>query len=243
MGRSYRRTVAVALGTLIASPALAVAVGAVAHADDLSSIGPIDIGAFAETFTYDTTNGAFDNLLQGSYDGLPYYLDAYFDAGSNNGEVLLTIPLLYQGGFTDTDGTITPISTTTAADFLNYDIGLADLGGTPPDSDILSLGPFDIGGYDDTFSLNTATLAFDNFVEGTSNSLPFDLDFFSGAPGTDDAELLLTVPSLFQVGFDDVAGAITPIFSVNAADFLAPDAGLAELATAAVGATDFLGGL
>ena len=236
MGRKYRRAAAVAVGALIASPAIALLIGPIANADELASIGPIDIGGLADTFTYDTTSGAFDNYATGSLDGLPYELDAYFDAGgSGNGELLLTVPLLFQGGFTDVDGTITPISSVDAADFVNPDIGLADLGGTPAPADLLTLGPFDLGGYDDTFSINTDTLAVDNYVTGLSNSLPFDLDFFDGAPGSDNAELLLTVPSLFQVGFDDVAGAITPIFSVNAADFITPDVGLSELGTLLAG--------
>jgi hypothetical protein len=62
-----------------------------------------------------------------------------------------------------------------------------------------------------------------------SNGLPFDLDFATGAPGSDSADFLLTVPLVFQVGFEDVAGAITPIFSVDYTDFLNADLGLAAI--------------
>jgi hypothetical protein len=214
------------MGALIVSPALALLTGSPAHADgDLASIGPIEIGGYAETLNYDTVSGAFDNYLVGNFDGYPYDIDAYFDpSGSGNAEFLLTIPLLYQGGFTDVDGTITPISSVNAADFVNPDIGLVDLGGTPSGVDVVSFGPFLLGGGSDIFSINTGTLALDNFFAGTSSGLPFDLDFAAGAPGSDSAEFLLTVPSLLQVGVEDVAGAITPLFSLGSA--LDPDLGL-----------------
>jgi hypothetical protein len=234
MGRSYRRIAAVAVGTLIASPALALMSGSAANADsgDLSSIGPIAIGAYTEALAYNTATGAFDNYLVGTYDGYPLDLDVYFDpSGSGDSEVLLTIPLLFQGGFTDVDGTVTPISSVfNPADFVNSDIGLIDLGGTPdPALGVISLGPFDLGGYEDTFSINPADYAIDNFATGLSNGLPFDLDFATGAPGSDSADFLLTVPLVFQVGFEDVAGAITPIFSVDYTDFLNADLGLAAI--------------
>ncbi|WP_428339576.1 hypothetical protein [Mycobacterium sp.] len=215
--------------TMIASPALALWSSSIANADDLSSIGPIAIGGYTETLTYDTTTGGFDNYLVGNYDGYPYDLDVYVDpSGSGNSEVLLTVPLLFQGGFTDIDGTISPISSVlNPADFLNSDIGLIDLGGTPdPALGVVSLGPFDLGGYEDTFSINSANFAIDNFATGLSNGLPFDLDFATGAPGSNTSDFLLTVPLLFQAGVEDVAGAITPIFSIDYADFLNPDFGL-----------------
>jgi hypothetical protein len=226
MGRNCRMA-AFAVGALIASPALALLAGSVASADDLSSIGPIAIGGYTEALTYDTATGGFDNYLVGSYDGYPYDLDVYFDpSGAGNSEVLITIPFLFQGGFQDIDGTVTPIpSVFNPADFVNSDIGLIDLGGTPdPALGVISLGPIDLAGYEDTLSVNSANFAIDNFLSGTSSGLPFDLDFATGAPGSDSADLLLTVPLLFQVGFEDVAGAITPLFSLGSA--LDPDLGL-----------------
>jgi hypothetical protein len=231
MSRSFRRAAAVAVGTLIATPALALLAGSVASADDLSSIGPIAIDGYTEALTYDTTTGAFDNYLVGSYDGYPYDLDVYFDpTGGGNSEVLVTIPFLFQGGFEDVDGTITPISSVLdPADFVNSDIGLIDLGGTPdPALGVISFGPIDLGGYEDTLSINSADFALDNYLTGVSNSLPFDVDFFTGAPGSDTSEFLVTVPLLFQVGLDDVDGALTPIFSLG--QVLDPDLGLSAIA-------------
>lgn len=231
MGRSYRRMTAVAVGTLIAPAALALLTGPVARADDdLASIGPIAIDGYTESLTYNTVTGAFDNYLAAPVGGYPYDLDIYFDpAGSGDSEVLLTIPFLFQGGFTDIDGTFTPISSVNPADFVNSDIGLIDLGGTPdPALGVISFGPFDLGGYEDTVSINAASFAIDNYVTGVSNSLPFDVDFFTGAPGSDTSEFLLTVPLLFQVGLDDAGGAITPIFELGSV--LDPDLGLSAIA-------------
>jgi hypothetical protein len=231
MGRSYRRIAAVAVGTLIASPALALLTGSVSSADsDLSSVGPIAIDGYTESLTYNTATGAFDNYLAAPVGGYPSDLDIYFDpSGSGNSEVLLTIPFLFQGGFTDVDGTITPISSVNPADFVNSDVGLIDLGGTPdPALGVLSFGPFDLGGYEDTLSINSANFAVDNFLTGTTNTLPFDVDFFTGAPGSDTSEFLVTVPLLFQAGLDDVDGALTPIFSLGSV--LDPDAGLTAIA-------------
>lgn len=228
MGRNNRRA-ALAVGALIASPVLALLAASVASADDLSSIGPIAIGGYTEALTYDTATGGFDNYLVGSYDGYPYDLDVYFDpSGAGNSEALITIPFLFQGGFTDVAGTITPIaSVLNPADFVNPDIGLIDLGGTPdPALGVVSFGPIDLAGYQDMLSINPANFAIDNFLTGTSNGLPFDVDFATGAPGSDSAEFLLTVPLLFQGGFTDLAGAITPIFSIDYANFLNPDIGL-----------------
>jgi hypothetical protein len=226
MGRNFRMA-ALAVGALIASPPLALLAGSVASADDLSSIGPIPIGGYTEALTYDTATGGFDNYLVGSYDGYPYDLDLYFDpSGAGNSEVLLTVPFLFQGGFEDVDGTITPISSVFhPADFLNSDIGLIDLGGAPdPALGVISFGPFLLGAGSDTFRINPDTFALDNFFAGTSSGLPFDVDFASGAPGSGSAEFLLTVPALMQVGFEDVAGAITPLFSLGST--FDPDPGL-----------------
>lgn len=230
MSRTFHRIAAVAVGALVASPALALWAAADASADDLASIGPITIDGYTESITYNTTSGAFDNYLAAPVGGYPADLDLYYDpAGSGNGEVLLTIPFLFQGGFNDVDGTITPFSSTNPTDFVNPDIGLITLGGTPdPALGVVSFGPFDLGGYEDTFSINSASFAIDNYVTGVSNSLPFDLDFFTGAPGSDTSEFLLTVPLLFQVGLDDVQGSITPIFELGSV--LNPDLGLAAIA-------------
>ncbi|MGA8329772.1 MAG: hypothetical protein WB777_10820 [Mycobacterium sp.] len=234
MRNSQQRTagiVGTALGALLASPVIALLATPVANADDLTTIGPYTIDGYTDTFTYDNDTSAFDNFLTGSYDSYPLDLDIYSGApGSGDSEVLFTIPLLFQGGFEDVDGTITPIYSVDAADFFSPDVGLVDLGGAvPPAEGIVTVGPFDIGGYEDTFSINSDTDALDNFVTGTSSSVPFDLDLFAGAPGSDSSELLLTVPSLFQVGLDDVAGTITPVFSLDPTDFISPDIGLAAL--------------
>jgi hypothetical protein len=233
MGRSYHRLAAAAVGALIASPAFALLTGPVAGADpgDLTSIGPVAIDGYTESLTYNTVTGAFDNYLAAPVGGYPYDLDVYFDpSGSGNGEVLLTVPFLFQGGFEDVDGAITPISSVNPADFVNSDIGLIDLGGTPdPALGVVSFEPFDLGGYEDTLSINSANFAVDNYLTGVSNALPFDLDFFTGAPGSDTSEFVLTVPALFQVGLDDVAGAITPIFSLGTV--LDPDLGLTAIAS------------
>jgi hypothetical protein len=134
MGRSYHRAAAAVVGAVIAPPALALLAASAATADagDLSSIGPVAIDGYTESLTYNTVTGAFDNYLAAPVSGYPYDLDIYFDpSGSGNGEVLLTIPFLFQGGFTDVDGAITPFSSVNPADFVNSDIGLIDLGGTP----------------------------------------------------------------------------------------------------------------
>ncbi|MGA9492645.1 MAG: hypothetical protein WBV80_20665 [Mycobacterium sp.] len=230
MGSNRRHTAGLAMGALLASPLISLLASPVASADDLSTIGPYTVDGYTDTFTYDTSTSGFDNFLTGSFDSYPFDVDIYSGGpGSGDSEVLFTIPLLFQGGFEDVNGTITPISSVDAANFVSPDVGLADLGGTPAPGDIVSLGPFTIGGYADTLSINSNTFAIDNFVTGASHSLPFDLDLFAGAPGSDSSEFLLTVPSLFQVGLDDVAGVITPLFSLNAADFITPDIGLAGL--------------
>jgi hypothetical protein len=231
MGRSQRRTVGIVMGGWLAAPVIALLAAPVASADDLTTIGPYTVDGYTDTFTYDTDTSAFDNFLTASFDSYPLDLDIYSGApGSGDSEVLFTIPLLFQGGYEDVDGTITPISSVDAAEFVSPDVGLVDLGGAvAPAVGTVTVGPFDLGGYEDTFSINSDTYAIDNFVTGTSSSLPFDLDVFAGAPGSDSSEFLLTVPSLFQVGVDDVAGTITPVFSFDPADFISPDIGLAAL--------------
>ena len=234
MQKSQRRAagiVGTVLCSLLASPVIALLVIPVASADELTTIGPYPFDGYFDTFTYDTDTSAFDNFLTGSFDSYPIDLDFYSGApGSGDSEVLFTIPLLFQGGYEDVDGTITPISQVDAADFVSPDVGLLDLSGAvDPGEGIVTIGPFTLGGYADTLSINSDTFALDNYVVGASNSLPFDLDFYSGAPGSDSSEFLLTVPSLFQFGFDDVAGALTPIYSFDPADFVSPDIGLIDL--------------
>jgi hypothetical protein len=235
MRNGQQRTAGVvgtALSALLASPVIALLVTPIASADDLTTIGPYAFDGYSDTFTYDTDTSAFDNFLTGSFDSYPIDLDFYSGAtGSGDSEVLLTIPLLFQGGYQDIDGTITPITQVDAADFVSPDVGLLDLSGVvDPGEGIVTIGPFSLDGYADTLSINSDTFALDNYVVGASSSLPFDLDFYSGAPGSDSSEFVLTVPSLFQVGFDDVAGALAPIYSFDPADFVSPDIGLVDLA-------------
>jgi hypothetical protein len=231
MGANRRRmtgTMGIAVGALLASPVIALLTTPFASADDLVTIGPYTSDGYTDTFTYDTDTSAFDNFLTGSY---PYDLDIYSGApGSDSFEVLVTVPLLFQGGFEDVDGTITPISSFDAADFVSADVGLVDLGGAvAPGEGVVTVGPFTADGYTDTLSVDSDTFGFDNYLVGASNSLPFDLDIYSGAPGSDTSEFLFTVPSLFQFGLDDVAGTLTPIYSFDPADFISPDVGLIDL--------------
>ena len=234
MSSSHRRTAGIVgftLGALLASPVIALLTGPLARADDLVTIGPYTTDGYTDTLTYDTDTSAFDNLVAGSYDSYPYDLDIYSGApGSGDSEVLFTIPLLFQGGFEDVDGTITPISSFDAADFVSSDIGLVDLGGAvAPGEGVVTIGPFTLDGDTDTLSVNTDTFALDNFLTGTYASSPFDLDIYSGAPGSDTSELLFTVPSLFQFGVDDVDGTLTPLYSFDPADFISPDIGLGSI--------------
>jgi hypothetical protein len=103
-----------------------------------------------------------------------------------------------------------------------------DVTGTGGDITYYTFGP-------DTLSINDATGAFDNYIATSS----FDLDI--GAPGSDSFEVLLTDPSVFQLGFDAGDGSVSYIDITNSADFLPPDPCFAELG-GAVGA-DALGGL
>ncbi|WP_293004300.1 hypothetical protein [Mycobacterium sp.] len=234
MGRSLGRTAALAVGAVLAAPALGLLAGAAAHAapgDDLAHLGPIAIDGYTDALTYNTSTYAFDNFLTGSYNLIPFQFDlSYGTPGSDDFGLLLTIPGIYQGGLQDIGGDLTPISTFDATQFLQADLGLIELGGTPPASQLVeSFGPLTIDGYTDLFSLNTDTLAFDNFLEGATNGLPFSVDFFSGAPGPDSSEFLLTIPSLLQVGLSDAAGVLTPIFSIDYADFVNADIGLTAI--------------
>jgi hypothetical protein len=220
----------IAAGAMLASAAVALLTGPLARADtpgDLVTIGPYTADGYTDTFTYDTDTSAFDNYLTGSYDSYPYDLDFYSAGpGSDTYEALFTIPLLFQGGFEDVDGTITPLHSFDAADFVSPDIGLVDLGGAVGTGEgIVTVGPFTLDGDTDTFSYDTDTSGFDNYLIGSS----YDLDVYSAGPGSDTSEVLFTVPSLFQLGIDDVDGTITPLYSFDPADFISPDIGLIDL--------------
>jgi hypothetical protein len=95
--------------------------------------------------------------------------------------------------------------------------------------DLVSIGPFAISGYNDTFTYDSSTFAFDNYTTGSLGSTPFDLDVYQGPTGSSSAEYVFTVPSLFQVGLDDVGGVITPIDSFAPFDAINPDVGLLDL--------------
>src|SRR3984957_2783537 len=248
-GRQMSRThgvVGVAFGALLASPLIALCTGSVASADagdDLVSIGPFAIGGYNDTFTYDSSNFAFDNYTTGSLGSTPFDLDVYQGpTGSNSAEYGFTIPLLFQGGVDEVDGTGTPFDSFNPFDFVSPDAGLVTLGGAPSTEGIVTIGPLAIDGSTDTLSLDAAG-AFDNYLVGSLGSATFDLDIFSGGPGSDTSEILFTVPSLFQVGIDDVDGVITPLSSFGPFDAISPDIGLVDVSTAVAGAADFLGGL
>jgi hypothetical protein len=232
MGRYYRRTAGAAVGALLAAPALALLNGSVANADstgDLVTLGPYSIDGLNDTFTYDSSTLAFDNYTTGSLGGTPFDFDVYQGPeGSNSAEYIFTIPLLFQGGFDDVDGTSTPLYTFDAFNFLTPDAGLVALGGAPNTQGIVTI-PLTLDGYTDTLSL-TSSAAFDSYLQGSLGALTYDLDIFSGVPGSDSSEVLFSVPSLFQIGFDDVAGAITPIDSFTPFDAINPDIGLLDLA-------------
>jgi hypothetical protein len=247
MSRTHRRmtsVVGVAFGALLASPLIALCAGSVASADDLVTIGPFAIGGYNDTFTYDSSSLAFDNYTTGSLGSTPFDLDVYQGpTGSNSAEYVVTIPLLFQGGFDEVDGTSTPFFSFNAFDFVSPDAGLVTLGGAgAPVAGIVTLGPLAIDGSTDTLSLDAGG-AFDNYLVGSLGALTYDLDIFSGGPGSDTSEILFTVPSLFQVGIDDVDGVITPLSSFAPVDAINPDIGLVDLSTAVAGAADFLGGL
>jgi hypothetical protein len=241
MRRNHRWTAGAAVGALLAAPALGLLSGAVANADtgdDLVSLGPYAIGGFNDTFTYDSSTLAFDNYTTGSLGGsLPFDFDVYQGPeGSNSAEYVFTIPLLFQSGFNDVDGTVTPFYSFDAFNFLTPDAGLATLGGTPDTTGIVTI-PLTFDGYTDTLSA-TASGAFDNYLQGALGPETFDLDIFSGVPGTDSGEVVFTIPSLLQIGFDDVGGVITPIDTFAPFDAINPDIGLVDLAaTLLTGAT------
>jgi hypothetical protein len=233
MRRSYRHATGVAVGALLAAPLLALCTGSVANADsgdDLVTLGPYAIGGYNDTLTYDSSNLSFDNFTTGSLGSTPFDLDVYQGpTGSDSAEYVFTIPLLFQGGIDDVDGTSTPFYSFNPFDFVSPDAGLVTLGGAPSTEGIVTIGPLAIGGSTDTLSLDSAG-AFDNYLVGSFDSTTFDLDVYSAGPGSDTSEILLTVPSLFQVGLDDVGGVITPIDSFVPLEGIAPDIGLIDLA-------------
>jgi hypothetical protein len=92
---------------------------------------------------------------------------------------------------------------------------------------VTSYGPYTFDGYTDTFSLNTSTDAFDNYLTGAFDGSNFDLDFYS--PATGDYDVLLTDPGLFQFGVDDTAGVFSYTDSFIPADFVDPDIGLSAI--------------
>jgi hypothetical protein len=98
--------------------------------------------------------------------------------------------------------------------------------------DVVTLGPYSIDGYEDTFSYNNTTLGVDNFLTGTYDKLPFDLDVFIWPSGSGPLEVLLTDPGVFQFGVDDVDGSFSYIDNFFGIDFIPTDPGL-----------DLLGGL
>ncbi|MFZ0714630.1 hypothetical protein [Mycobacterium sp.] len=221
--------VGVAFGALLASPLIALCTGSVARADDLVGIGPFAIGGYDDTLTYDSSTLAFDNYTTGTLGSTPFDLDVYQGpTGANSAEYVFTIPLLFQGGIDDVDGTSTPFYSFNAFDFVSPDAGLVTLGGAPSTDGIVTIGPFALDGSTDTLTLDSAG-AFDNYLVGSSDSTTFDLDVYSAGPGSGTSEILFTVPSLFQVGLDDVGGVITPIDSFAPVDAFAPDIGLLDL--------------
>jgi len=94
---------------------------------------------------------------------------------------------------------------------------------------IVTLGPTSIDGFTDTFAFNDSTFAFDNYLVGTVDGSVFNLDTFSGAPGSNSFEVLLTDPGVFQLGAVDVDGSVRLIDNFLSADFLPTDPGLALL--------------
>jgi len=232
MRPSYRHATGIAVRALLAVPVLAVLTGPVASADpgdDLVTLGPYAIGGYNDTLTYDSSNLAFDNYTTGSLGSTPFDLDVYQGpSGSDSAEYVFTVPLLFQGGIDDVDGTSTPFYSFNPFDFISPDAGLVTLGGAPSTEGIVTIGPLAIDGSTDTLSLDSAG-AFDNYLVGSLDSTTFDLDVYSAGPGSDTSEILLTVPSLFQVGIDDVGGVITPIDSFNPLEGIAPDIGLLDL--------------
>jgi hypothetical protein len=247
------RMVGIALGALLATPLISLIGSPLASADPVTAaaVGPGDLTyTFGpDTLTIDPATGGFDNFIQlSNFDfDVSMPVDGTFGAvatGTNTHQP-------FQVGVQDTDGVLSHEFTTNTALFINPDWGLGELPGTSTDvtsaadvgtgGDVVTLGPYSFDGYTDTFSYNDTTDAVNNYLTGTDHSLAFELDLYSGPPGSDSSEALLTVPSLFQVGADDVDGTITPIYSFDPAEFTPPDPCLGELGGAV--SADAAGGL
>ena len=93
--------------------------------------------------------------------------------------------------------------------------------------EITTYGPYTLDGFTDTFSLNTTTDLFDNYLTGAFDGSNFDLDIYSPAANTYD--VLLTDPGVLQVGVDDVGGVFSYTDSFVPADFVDPDIGLSAI--------------
>jgi hypothetical protein len=97
------------------------------------------------------------------------------------------------------------------------------------DPDVISLGPYPIAGYEETFAFNDTTSAVDNYFIGSYDGINFDLDTYFGPSGSGSSEVVLTDPGLFQLGVDDVGGSISYIDNFLGIDFIPTDPGLALL--------------
>lgn len=137
MTSNHRRRggiVGMAFGALLAPPLISLLASPLASADTTDVTGTSgDITTYTfgtvpdtDTLSFNDTTFAFDNFhAMTSYD-----VDFYSDGlGSHTHEVLLTDPGVFQLGVDDIDGVRTFIDSFTPADFINSDIGLADLGG------------------------------------------------------------------------------------------------------------------
>jgi hypothetical protein len=94
---------------------------------------------------------------------------------------------------------------------------------------IVTLGPYPFDGYTDTLAFNDSSFAFDNYLTGTLQGSPFDLDTFIGPFGSSSFAVLLTAPGVFQLGVDDVNGSISFVDNFLGVDFIPTDPGLALL--------------
>ena len=91
-------------------------------------------------------------------------------------------------------------------------------------ADVTTYGPYTIDGYNDTFSFNTSTDAFDNYFTTTITTLT---SFLARRARTHRAPI--NGPGVFQVGVDDVGGTYSYIDNFPGTDFIPTDPGLADL--------------
>jgi hypothetical protein len=237
-----RGTVGMAFGALLAPPLISLLASPLASADPVSAAavgtGDVTYTFGPDTLTIDPATGGFDNFVEVSNFSFDVSMpvDGTFGVvATGSGGADHNQP--FQVGVQDTDGVLSHEFTTNPVDFINPDWGLGELQGVstdsasavPAGSEVVTLGPYSIDGYTETLSYNSTTDAVDSYLTGTSHSVPFDLDFYAGPPGSDSFEVLLTDPSLFQLGVDDVDGSISYIDSFTPADFLPTDPGLADL--------------